>query len=72
MSGIHFLTMVSGQRGFTSINYIPTAATARADSGLATGSYTLWAGREGYQPGSSDFAIAGTEVVKVTVTLRKK
>lgn len=69
---IHFLTMVSGSRGFTTINYIPAAATARADSGLAPGSYTLWAGREGYESGSSDFSIAGTEVAKVTVTLRKK
>ena len=69
---IHFLTMVSGQRGFTSINDIPSAATARADSGLAPGSYTLWAGREGYEASSSDFSIAGTEVEKVTVTLKKK
>ena len=69
---VHFVTMVSGERGFTSINYIPSAATARADSGLAPGSYTLFAGRDGHEVGSSEFTVAGTDVAKVTVVLEKK
>jgi hypothetical protein len=69
---IHFVTMVSGQRGFTSINYIPSAATGRADSGFAVGAYTLYAGRTGYVFGKSDFVIHSTEVAKVTVRLEKE
>ena len=69
---IHFVTMVSGERGFTSINYIPSAATARADSGLAGGTYTLFAGRQGYEVGQAGFTVAGTDVAQVTVVLEKK
>jgi hypothetical protein len=69
---IHFVTMVSGSRGFTSINYIPSAATARADSGMAPGNYVLFAGREGYRTSSSEFVLYGTEVAKVTVRLEKE
>jgi len=69
---IHFVTMVSGSRGFTSINYIPSAATARADSGMAPGSYVLYAGRKGYAFGNSEFVLHGTEVAKVIVRLEKE
>ncbi|MHC4451758.1 MAG: carboxypeptidase-like regulatory domain-containing protein [Planctomycetota bacterium] len=69
---IHFVTMVSGDRGFTSINYIPSAATARTDSGLAQGTYTLFAGRQGYDVGKAEFSVAGTDVAEVTVVLEKK
>jgi len=69
---IHFVTMVSGSRGFTSINYIPSAATARADSGMAPGNYVLYAGRKDYELGSSEFVLYGTEVAKVTVRLEKE
>lgn len=69
---IHFVTMVSGDRGFTSINYIPSAATARTDSGLAQGTYTLFAGRQGYEVGKAEFSVAGTDVAEVTVVLEKK
>jgi hypothetical protein len=69
---IHFVTMVSGDRGFTSINHIPSAATARTDSGLAQGTYTLFAGRQGYEVGKAEFSVAGTDVAQVTVVLEKK
>ncbi|MEM8885109.1 MAG: carboxypeptidase-like regulatory domain-containing protein [Planctomycetota bacterium] len=69
---IHFLTMVSDDRGFTSINFIPSAATARADSGFAAGNYTLYAGRDGYDVGSSEFTVVGTDVASVTVTLQPR
>ncbi|MHC4938274.1 MAG: carboxypeptidase-like regulatory domain-containing protein [Planctomycetota bacterium] len=69
---IHFVTMVSDDRGFTSINYIPSAATARADSGLAQGTYTLFAGREGYEVGKAEFTVAGTDVAQVTIVLERK
>jgi hypothetical protein len=69
---IHFVTMVSGERGFTSINYIPSAATAKTDSGLAPGSYTLFAGRDGYEVGKAEFVVVGTDIAEVTVVLAKK
>lgn len=68
---VHILTHVSGGRGFLSVNYLPSAATARADSGLAPGAYRITASREGFQPGSDSFTIAGTEVAKVTLVLGK-
>ena len=69
---IHFVTMVSGKRGFTSINYIPSAATAKADSGLAPGTYTLHVGRAGYEFGKGSFVLHGTEVAKITIQLEKE
>jgi len=69
---VHVLTMVSEGRGFVSINYLPSAAAARADSGLAPGQYTLTAGREGYAPARTTFAIQGTEVAKVELTLSRR
>ena len=69
---IHFLTMVSGSKGFTSVNYIPSPAKARADSGFAPGTYVLRAWREGYEVGSAEFTVAGTDVAKVSITLRAK
>ena len=69
---VHVLTMVSEGRGFVSINYLPSAAAARADSGLAPGAYTLTAGREGYAPSSRQFTIQGTEVATVELTLRAR
>jgi len=69
---IHFVTMVSGKRGFTSINYIPSAATAKADSGLAAGTYTLFAGREGYAVGKGSFVLHGNEVGKITIKLERE
>lgn len=66
---VHVMTRVSDGRAFVSVNYLPSAATATADSGLAPGSYTLAAGREGFAPASKSFSIAGTEVAEVTIVL---
>ncbi len=69
---INLLTKVSGERGFVSVDYLPSAVEVSADSGLAPGSYVLRAGAEGYLPGAAEFSIAGTETAEVTVTLRKR
>ena len=66
---VHVMTRVSDGRAFVSVNYLPSAATAAADSGLAPGDYTLAAGREGYAPASKPFSIRGTEVAEVTIVL---
>ena len=67
---VHVLTYVSERRAFLSVNYLPSAATARADSGLAPGEYTLTVYKEGFESATEGFVIRGTEVAEVTVTLR--
>jgi len=69
---VHVFTQISGGRAFVSINYLPSAATARADSGLAPGTYTFAAYKEGYELATAAFSIASTETAKVTLTLTKK
>lgn len=69
---IHVLTHVSEGRAFLSVNYLPSAATARADSGLAPGEYTLTVYKEGFEPSTESFLIRGTEVAEVTLTLRSR
>jgi len=69
---IHVLTQVSEGRAFLSVNYLPSAATARADSGLAPGEYTLTVYKEGFEPATEGFVIRGTEVAEVTLTLRSR
>jgi hypothetical protein len=69
---LHILTQVSDGRGFVSINYIPSAAAAQADSGLAPGDYTLHAAKEGYERAMVSFTIRSTEVAKAEITLRKQ
>jgi hypothetical protein len=66
---IHVLTHVSEGKGFLSINYLPSAASAKADSGLAAGAYSLTVYREGYLPATRDFVVAGTEVAEVELSL---
>ena len=69
---IHVLTHVSEGRAFLSVNYLPSAATARADSGLAPGAYTLTVFKEGFEPATEGFVIRGTEVAEVALTLRSR
>jgi len=69
---IHVLTHVSEGRAFLSVNYLPSAATARADSGLAPGEYTLTVYREGFEPATEGFVIRGQDVAEVTLTLRPR
>jgi len=69
---VHILTTLSEGRAFVSVNYLPSAATAAADSGLAPGDYTLLAGREGYEPGQASFSVSEGSVTDVSVTLRPK
>jgi len=69
---IHIMTRLSDRRAFVSINSLPVAATVRADSGLAPGSYALTAWRDGYLPSTEEFTIVGRGVAKVTVTLSKR
>ncbi len=70
---MQILTLVSeGGRGFVSIDYIPSAASAKSDSGLAPGSYTLTAVRDGYRAASKPFEIRGSEVAEVDLTLSRR
>ena len=69
---IHVMTHVSEDRAFLSINYLPSAATASADSGLAPGGYRLTAGKTGYEPATKEFAISGTETAEVVLTLERR
>ena len=69
---IHVLTHVSEGRAFLSVNYLPSAATARADSGLAPGAYTLTVLKEGFEPATESFSIRGHEVAEVALTLRSR
>jgi len=66
---IHVLTHVSEGRGFLSVNYLPSAATAKADSGLMPGGYTLTVVKEGYEPGTEEFVIRGQEIADVAISL---
>ncbi len=69
---VQILTRVSEGRGFVSINYLPSAASARADSGLAEGPYTLTVYREGYARAEREFAVRGTDVAEVAIALRRE
>lgn len=66
---VNILTSVSDGRGFVSVNYLPSAASARTDSGLAPGVYRLTAQREGYAPVSREFAVRSGEVTEVAISL---
>ena len=66
------MTHVSEGRAFLSVNYLPSAATARADSGLAPGDYTLTVFKEGFEPATEGFVIRGHEVAEVAITLRPR
>jgi len=61
-----------GGRGFASVNFIPTAASVRSDSGLAPGAYTLTAAREGYERASKTFQVVGTETAEVALALTRR
>jgi len=69
---VQILSRVSEGRGFLSINFLPSAASARADSGLAEGPYTLAVYREGYARAEQAFAVRGTEVAQVAIALRRE
>ncbi|MGH7163772.1 MAG: hypothetical protein ACREID_09830, partial [Planctomycetota bacterium] len=69
---MQILTRVSDGSAFVSVNYIPSAASARADSGLAPGAYALTAASEGYLPATESFSIASTEVAEVSLRLRRR
>jgi hypothetical protein len=66
---VHVITHVSEGRAFLSINYLPSAATARADSGLAPGPYAITVFKPGYEPATREFVLQGTEVAGVTIAL---
>ena len=66
---VHVMMYLSDRRAFVSVNSLPLAATARADSGLAPGAYSLMAFRSGYQPATEEFVVAGRQVIKVTIVL---
>lgn len=69
---IHVMTHLSDKRAFVSVNSLPVAAVARADSGFAPGVYTITAWRQGYEPATEEFTIIGRDVAKVTVSLARK
>jgi hypothetical protein len=69
---LHILSEVSEGRGFVSVNYLPSAAAASSDSGLAPGVYTITAYREGYEYGTAEFVVREGEENPVTVTLRPR
>ena len=69
---LHILSEVSEGRGFVSVNYLPSAAAASSDSGLAPGVYTITAYREGYEYGTEEFLVRDGEENPVTVTLRPR
>jgi hypothetical protein len=66
---VHVITHVSEGRAFLSINYLPSDATARADSGLAPGPYAITVYKPGYDPAIREFVVQGTEVASVTIAL---
>ena len=66
---VHVMMYLSDRRAFVSVNSLPLAATARADSGLAPGAYSLTAYRSGYEPATEEFVVRGREVAKVTIVL---
>jgi hypothetical protein len=69
---LHILSEVSEGRGFVSVNYLPSAATASSDSGLAPGLYTVTAFREGYEVATEEFVVRDGDENAVTVTLRPR
>jgi hypothetical protein len=68
---VHVLSHVSEGRAFVSINYLPSAAVAKADSGLAPGFYEIRVYREGYALGTKSFEVRGTDVAVVEIALAK-
>jgi len=68
---VHVLSHVSEGRAFLSVNYLPSAASARADSGLAQGFYEITVYREGYEVGRKQFEVRGTDVAEVEIALAK-
>ena len=68
---VHVLSHVSEGRAFLSVNYLPSAASARADSGLAPGFYEIAVYREGYEVGRKGFQVQGTDVAEVEIALPK-
>ena len=69
---LHILSEVSEGKGWISVNYLPSAAAASSDSGLAPGVYTITAYREGYEYGTEEFVVREGEENAVTVTLRPR
>ncbi|MFQ5844435.1 MAG: carboxypeptidase-like regulatory domain-containing protein, partial [Planctomycetota bacterium] len=63
---------VSDGSAYVSVNYIPTAAAAHSDSGLAPGSYSLAVGRREYEPVRQGFTIRGTETAELTFVLKRR
>ncbi len=68
---IHVLSHVSEGRAFLSVNYLPSAASAKADSGLAAGFYEIAVYREGFEVGRKPFEVRGTDVAVVEIALSK-
>lgn len=68
---VHVLSHVSEGRAFLSVNYLPSAASAKADSGLAAGFYEIAVFREGYEVGRKGFEVRGTDVAEVGIALVK-
>jgi hypothetical protein len=68
---IHVLSHVSEGRAFLSVNYLPSAASAKADSGLAAGFYEIAVYREGFEGGRRSFEVRGTDVAVVEISLPK-
>ncbi len=68
---IHVLSHVSEGRAFLSVNYLPSAASAKADSGLAAGFYEIAVYREGFEVGRKSFEVRGTDVAVVEIALAK-
>jgi hypothetical protein len=68
---VHVLSHVSEGRAFLSVNYLPSAASAKADSGLAAGFYEIAVFREGFEVGRKGFEVRGTDVAEVEIALPK-
>ena len=68
---VHVLSHVSEGRAFLSVNYLPSAAAAKADSGLASGFYEIAVYREGYNLGKKSFEVRGTDIAEVEIALAK-
>lgn len=68
---VHVLSHVSEGSAFVSINYLPSAAAAKADSGLASGFYEIAVYREGFEVGRRPFEVRGTDIAQVEIALAK-
>jgi len=68
---VHVLSHVSEGSAFLSVNYLPSAATAKADSGLAAGFYEIAVYREGFEVGKKGFEVVGTDVAEVEIALQR-